>query len=355
MRALILREFGGPDVLLLESVPRPTPLAHEVLIEVATVAVNRQDVYTLAGRANVAQLALPHIAGNDPAGTVAEVGSAVTTLSVGDSVVVKPAIACGTCDWCQGGEEASCARLESVGVHRWGGFAEYVAVPASNVFPIPARVTFAEATALAQSAPVALHMLRERAQLAASDVVLVTSAAGAIGSSAVQLAKLADATVIAAAGGGERAEYARSLGADHVIDYRAEPEFASTVRGLAPSGVSVYIESAGNPPVWSEALKTLGRRARVVVCGSHAGPVVEVDLNWLLRTRVSILGSSGSTAAGFAEVLDHAGAGRLRANVDSIRPVAEFRSAFERILTRGNRGKVILELREGSASQPGRR
>lgn len=352
MSALLMDGFGGPDVLKAGTVPRPIPGDGEVLVRVATVGVNRQDTYTLSGRANIKELKLPHIPGNDPAGVIVATGRGVSADRIGERIVVKPAIACGTCDVCRAGEDSACARLESIGVHRPGGFAEYVVVPDRNALLIPASIDFASATALSQSGPVALHMLRDRALTSSDDIVLVTSAAGAIGAAAVQIARTLGATVIAAARGPERTEFVRNLGIDHVIDYEATPDFAARVREIAPDGVSVYVESAGAPAIWSQALKSLGRGARVVVCGSHAGPIVEIDLNWLFRMRVSIIGSSGSTLESFHDALALAAAGDLRPNIDSIRPLAEARSGFDRIIERQNRGKVVLRVADDDAVLP---
>ncbi len=292
-------------------------------------------------------MSLPLVLGNDPAGTVVEVGALVTELGPGDRVVVKPQVGCGMCRACTSGEDDACLQLRSVGLHRNGGFAEYVAVPARNVFRIPDRLAFAEATALSQSFPVALQMLRERGGVHEGDTVLVTRAAGAIGSAAVQIARILGARVIAAAGGEEHVEFARTLGAEAVIDYRAEPAFGELVRERFPGGTSVYVESAADPAVWSEALSTVGRRGRVLVCGAHAGPVVDVNLSWLFRSRVSIIGSSGSRRSVFADTIQLAANVDLIANIDSIRPLADVRSAFDRLMAGKNRGKIIMEVAGG--------
>ena len=202
---------------------------------------------------------------------VAGRGSEVSTLEVGRRVVVKPPIACGICHSCERGEDDSCPSLHNVGVHRWGGHAEYVTVPERSVFPIADSLGHAQATALAHSFPVAEQMFT-RVGLTGDDVVLVTGASGAIGFAGVQLATLAGAVVIGAAGSPDRASQAAAAGADATIDYTAEPEFSDSVREIAPEGVTVYLEPASNPTVWNEALKTLRNRARVVVmriaCGT---------------------------------------------------------------------------------------
>jgi len=354
MRAIVLTGLGGPDKLESVVLPRPEPGPDEVLIEVRTVATNRQDVYTMSGWANRrAPLPMPHVMGIDPAGVVAAVGADVADLVPGDRVVVKPSISCGDCTFCRQGEDDACENLENVGVHRPGGMADYVPVPQRNVFRIPANISYAEATAISHSFPVALTMIRDRARVTADDTVLVTSASGAVGSAAVQLARIAGARVIAAAGGADRAAYARAIGASAVINYRANPAFGDEVLELAPDGVTVYVETAGNPVVWKEALRTLARRGRIAVCGSHGGPIVELDLTWLFRTRATIVGSSGSSLAAYRQVLELAADGRLQPNIHAVLPLDQVRDAFATLLERGNRGKVILEV-STDRQRPGR-
>jgi NADPH:quinone reductase-like Zn-dependent oxidoreductase len=194
---------------------------------------------------------------------------------------------------------------------------------------------------MAHSFPVALQML-ERVALTEDDVVLVVGASGAIGSAAVQLAKGRGAFVIGAASSPQRAAKVAGLGADVTIDYGSTPRFAAEIARTAPDGVSVYIDPVSNPAVWAEALKTLRIRGRVAVCGSHGGPIVEIDNNWLFRTRVTIIGSSGSTQRGMRQILDLAAAGQIVPNIDSIRPLADIRSAYDRLLARRNLGKIVL-------------
>jgi len=350
MRAVALTAFGGPQHLAMVELPVPAPASGEVLIRVHTVAANRQDTFTMVGRAQARHpVPLPHVLGIDPAGVVVAAGTEVDGLAVGDRVVVKPSIACGLCATCLAGEDEACPAAVNVGVHRQGGMAEYVAVPAKNAFLIPDALDFAEATAIAHSFPVALQMIRDRAGLRAGETVLVTSAAGAIGSASVQIAKLLGARVVAAAGGEDRLAYVRTLGPDALVDYRANPSFGPAVRAAATAGIDLYVESAGDPAIWREALSTLARSGRAVVCGSHAGGAVELDLNWLFRMRVSILGASGSSVRVMGEVLDLAAAGRLKPNIHAVLPLERAREAFGILLARDNRGKIVLEVTPSDA------
>ena len=343
MRAMAIMAVGGPQAIIETQVPVPAPAQDEVLIRVRTVAVNHQDLFTMSGRAHKANLAFPHVMGIDPSGVIVALGSSVTTLQIGQRVAVKPPIACGACDFCASGADDSCRYLHNVGVHRWGGHSEFVAVPQQSVFPIAEQLGHAEATAVAHSFPVAQQMF-DRVGLTADDTVLVAGASGAVGSAAVQLAKLSGAFVIGAAGSPDRASRASAAGADVTIDYTAEPAFSGRVREVAPEGVTVYLEPASNPRVWNEALKTLRNRARVVVCGSHAGPVVELNNNWLFRSRVAIFGSSGSTRVGMRRSLDLAASGEIRPLIDSVRPLSRIREAYADLKSRRSIGKVVLRV-----------
>jgi NADPH:quinone reductase-like Zn-dependent oxidoreductase len=347
MRAMAISELGGPQHLVEQEMPVPEPGVGEVLIRVATVAANRQDLVTMSGRFPDPDLRLPHVPGLDPAGTVAAVGPGVADRSVGERVIVKPPIGCGGCDPCRAGEDDACERLRSVGVHRQGGLAEYVAVPARAAFPIPAGVDVVAATAAAHAFPVALTLL-DRVGATGADRVLVSGAAGALGSAAVQLARLRGARVVAIVGSDDGAAWLRSLpdalAPSAVVDYGAVDDVAAAVRQAEPSGISLHIETAADPLVWPGALRTLARRARVAVIGAHAGPVVEVDLNWLFRQRVSIIGCSGSTMAAFREAMRLLGEGAYVPRIDSVMPLSEARAAFARLTARQNRGKVVLRV-----------
>lgn len=346
MRAMALTAIGGPEHIAELEFPLPPLRGDEVLIRVHTVAANHQDVFTMTGRARNAEPTLPHIMGIDPSGVVSRVGPGVRRLTPGQRVVVKPAISCGECRLCAAGIDDSCLDLRNVGVHRPGGHAEYVAVPERNVFTIPAELGYESATAVAHSFPVALQML-ERVEAGEDDVVLVTGAGGAIGSAAVQLAKSRGSFVIGAAGSVARTQVAEEMGANVTVDYGSEPAFSKRVRSIAPDRVSVYVEPASDPSIWKEALATLGSRARVVVCGAHAGPVVELDNSWLFRSRVAIYGSSGSTLRGMKTVLELAAAGRITPNIDSVRPIREIRDAYEDLILRRNVGKSVLSVIDG--------
>jgi NADPH:quinone reductase-like Zn-dependent oxidoreductase len=347
MRAFALTEVGSPERIAACELDVPRPADDEVLIRVATVAVNRQDVNLIVGRIPHSQLVFPHVLGLDPAGVVVASGAHVRSVDVGDRVVVRPPITCGDCDPCRVGEDDACEHIRSVGIHRPGGMAEFVAVPERNVTRIPDGLTDAEATASAHSFPVALTLLR-KVQVQRGDVVLVSGAAGAVGSAAAQLATSLGASVVAAVGDEQGATWLRALPSavapEMVLDYGRDPAFAQSVRARFASGVDVYVETASDPAIWAEALRTMARRGRIAVIGSHAGPTVELNTNWLFRERISILGCSGSTNASFHESLALAGEGRIVPNIDSVMPWGDVTAAYRRLMNRENHGKIVLRV-----------
>ena len=174
MRAIVVREYGGPDVLRLEDVARPEPGPGEVLVEVRAVTVNRTRDLTIANGVPNVPAALPLVPGLDPAGKVAALGPGVTEFTAGDRVVVCSRRVCGDCRDCRRGNDGDCANTTHVGIHR---YAEYVAVPAASCILIPAGVDAAKAAVLVRHFPTAFQLLDDKAGLAPGEWVLVMGAA----------------------------------------------------------------------------------------------------------------------------------------------------------------------------------
>src|SRR6266581_4013758 len=234
MKAIVIREFGPPDVMRLEEVPTPEPEAGEVLIEVRAVSVNRTlDLVVRAG-AYAVPVKLPHVLGVDPSGVVAAVGPGASARKRGDRVVtlqfVRP--------------PAVNSFPVILGLHVWGGYAQYVKVPVACTHPVPDGVDFPVATAVARHAPVAFSMLRDIAGLKSGDWVLVMGASGGLGSAGIQVAKYLGAKVIAAAGADERVKAAVALGADAGINYRAQSLTGEAMRITEKRGVEVALSAA---------------------------------------------------------------------------------------------------------------
>ena len=344
MQAIAMGGIGGTEVLTKGEVPYPDLGPQEVLVKVGTVGVNHLDLATMRGEGLARNVRTGHIPGIDPAGTLVEVGVGVSDHRVGERVVVRPVVSCGCCRWCVDGKDDSCEEMVFVGIHRQGGFAEFVAVPESNVHAIPGNVEFAAASAFSHSFPVALQMLREWAQVCEDDTVLVTGAAGAVGTAAVQIAKYFGARVIAVTGSSDRADWCLTLDADLAIDYGTMPQFAEQILEFSPTGVDVCIETTGSADLWKQLSAVAAKRSRVVGCGGHVSGQVPLDLFWLFRNRVTVMGSAASTNAAFADALAMFAEEEMVAPVHRIVPFTEFQDAFDLLGERDRIGKVVLEV-----------
>ena len=276
MKAIRFHEYGGTDVLRFEDVPQPEPAPGEVVVRVRAAAVNHLDLDLRSGTSRIS-LVLPHTPGMEFAGEVALVGDGVVGVSPGDRTVAFYQAGCGKCRFCLAGEDSLCPASRLLGVQLPGGYAEYAAVEAARLRPLPDGLSYPEAASFQVAMGAAWHALIGRAGLRRGETVFVSAAGSGVGTAAIQIARLAGARVIAAATGEEKLERARALGADVALDYRTR-DFAEAVRAeTGGEGVDVAIEHVGGA-VFGEALECLGPSGRIVVLGGHAGEVVPLDL-----------------------------------------------------------------------------
>ena len=330
MKAVVMHEFGGPEVLRVEEVPTPVPGPGEVLVKVHAVSVNRTlDLVVRAGTYAVT-VALPHILGVDPSGEIVALGEGVVDRRVGQRVVALP--------WRDGAE----GPFQMVGVHRPGGYADYVVLPAHALAPIPDGLGFAEATVVTRHAPQAFNLLRDRAQLKPGETVLIMGAAGGLGSAGIQVAKLMGVTVIAAAGSPERAAACLAIGADHAVDYRGEDLTEAVLALTGGRGVDVVFENIADPDLFPRAFLSLARHGRLVTAGSHGGGRVMLDVKRLYLYQIAVMGSLGSRYEDVVSSLQAAADGRFRVLVEDVLPLERVVEAHERVAARDGIGKIIL-------------
>ena len=333
MKAIVIREFGPPNVLRYEEVPTPEPGPGEVLIEVHAVSVNRTlDTVVRAGK-YARRVTLPLIPGVDPSGVVTKLGPGVTERKVGDRVTVQLRI----------GPEAGADSIRTLGAHAWGGYAQYVCALASRTAIVPDQLDFATATVVSRHAPTAFHLLRDRAGLKAGEWVLVMGAAGGLGSAGIQVAKYLGAKVIGAAGADERVKIGLDLGADAGVNYRSQDLTIEAMRITEGKGVNVVFENIGDPELFPKALASMARRGRLVTAGGHAGGIVPLDVNRLYQNHLTIIGATGETPEDVAMSLQAAAEGKFKGLIDRIMPLSKAIEAHEWVETRRGIGKVILD------------
>ncbi|HRK65747.1 MAG TPA: zinc-binding dehydrogenase, partial [Terricaulis sp.] len=269
MRAIVMRSFGGPDVLRLEEFPPPQAGPGEVVFQVHAVSVNRTlDLVVRAGDYPF-EIKLPHILGSDPSGVITAIGPGVTDRKVGDRVVSIP--------W----RTQPVGPLDSLGMQHLGGYAEYTKLPAASTVLVPDGLDFATATVVTRHAPAAFNLLRDRAQVQSGEWVLVMGAAGGLGSAGVQVAKHLGAKVIAAAGAPERVQAALDLGTDYGVDYRAQDLTEEVLRITEGRGVEVVFENIADPVLFPKAFMSIARHGRLVTAGSHGGGDVNLNVKRL--------------------------------------------------------------------------
>ncbi|WP_434740038.1 alcohol dehydrogenase catalytic domain-containing protein [Micromonospora sp. SH-82] len=338
MRAMVQTGFGGPEVLSLRDLPDPEPAAGEVVVEVHAAALNHLDL--IQRRVGVLPgFALPHVGGMDVAGHVVAVGTDVTTVRAGQRVVVDPTVGCGGCPSCTAGHPGHCPDLRVVGGSRPGGFAEYVAVPAAVVHPVPDHVDLADAAALPTAWSVAWQSVHRVGRVQPGEWVLVHAAASAVSIAAVQLAHRAGARVVGVARNEAKRALAADLGAELVIGLDADT--APTVREHTAGGVDVVIDHVG-AATWPCSLASLRTGGRLVLLGNTSGDRVELSLSEVYHRGLQLLGTGAYAPADFAAMLDSYFTGGLRVPRAAEYPLAELPQAHARQDAGDLLGKILV-------------
>src|SRR5580700_5575871 len=335
MKAMVLREHGGPEKLVLErDFPDPRPGPSDVVVRVRACSLNYHDVFTRRGMPGI-RIAMPAIMGLDVAGEIAALGHGVSGWKVGDRVLGDPI------NRVEGG-------LTGETVH--GGLAEYCRLRAHQLVKIPDGVSFEEAAALPCAYGTARRMMFANGRVTAGEKVLILGASGGVGVCCSQLAKLAGATVIAATGSAEKAARLQALGADHVINY-AEQDFVQAVYGLhgkparrgagSENGVDVVVNYTGGD-TWTRSLRVLRVGGRLLTCGATAGYDPPEDIRFIWTFELQILGSNGWACDDIIALLDLVRDGHLEAVVDETFSLERAAEALARLENRDVFGKLVI-------------
>ncbi len=340
MKALCFHEHGGPDVLVRDTVSNPKPAAGEVLLRVKACAINHLDVWVRRGWPGL-DLKKPHWGGSDIAGEIVELGAGIEDWKVGQRVVVYPGVNRFEDEYTRNGEPSMSPGYRILGEHMPGGFAEYAAVPAGNLVAMPDDLDFPTAAAPLLVTLTAWRMLIHRAKLRAGESVLVVGAGGGVNSMAIQIAKLAGATVYAVASNAEKGAAAARIGADAILDRSRVDWGRELFKMTGKRGVDVIVDNVGAATI-NTSMKALARGGRIVIVGNTSGPMVEIDLRYIFSKQISLIGSTMGSRQDFGEILPMLWSGRLKTMVDRVMPLSEGREAFER-LERGDAfGKIVL-------------
>lgn len=324
MRAIVLEEAGGPEVLRMQEVPAPAPGPEEVLVTLRSTAVNRADLLQRMGL--YPGPPMPYeIPGLEFAGTVTEVGTRVSELEVGDAVM---------------------------GIANGGCYAEQVAVHERQAMRVPAGMDLADAGAFPEVFLTAWDALVRQGGLTSGRWALVHAGASGVGTAAIQIVKALGARVAVTASRAKH-EVCRSLGADLVIDYRSEDFVERVAEATDSSGADVILDVVGGDylPRNVAALRTDGR---IIQVGVLAGRPVPFDVGTLMRKRATLTGTTlrarpieskiAITREFAAQMLPHAAAGRLAPVIDSRYLLSDAAAAHAHMEANANAGKLVLEV-----------
>ncbi|WP_106392582.1 zinc-binding dehydrogenase [Enhygromyxa salina] len=344
MNAVILGEHGGPEVLELAELPAPRPEPGQVVVQIHACALNRLDIWVRKGLPNL-RLDYPHVLGSDIAGVVREVGESVDAKLVGREVVLNPGLSCGRCEQCLSGWDNLCPRYHILGESCRGGYAEQIAVPATNLVDKPACLSMVEAAAFPLTFLTAWQMLVVRGRIEPGETVLIHAAGSGVGSAGLQIAKLHGARVIALASTDAKLDKARELGADACVRSSDEdwPKQVRALPGVGRRGVDLVFEHVGES-TWEHSIKLCRKGGRVVTCGASSGWDARTDLRHVFFRQIQILGSTMGSKASMFRIAQLIGEGALRPIVDRVFPLAEAAQAQRYLDRREQFGKVVLEI-----------
>ncbi len=340
MHAAVVESFGQP--LVITSLPEPEPARDEVVVRVERVAVNRTlDVEVHQSGAGWG-VAPPLVTGADPAGIIEEVGSDVTQFHPGDRVAVFPFLFDDHCPWCRQGQHSACDQFGVLGVHRLGGDAQRLSIPARNCFRLPDTVSFDHAAAASLTYGVAVELLIRRAQIKAGETILIWGGAGGEGSAAIDISQGLGARIIAVGSSPERLAFCRELGADETINRRTDAVAEAIGDMTHGRGVDVVLENIGQDS-WQTSLGALGREGRLVTSGVVTGAQAAIDIRALYRKHVGLWFSAGFGLPVFSSVIEGLASGRYHPAVTKVARLAEADQAQSLIVSNHAMGRILLD------------
>jgi NADPH:quinone reductase-like Zn-dependent oxidoreductase len=330
VRAVRIHEDGGPEVLVEEEVEDPVAGPGEVLVRLRASALNHLDVWIRKGLPSVPK---PRILGADGAGVVATLGDGGTGFEPGERVVINP------------GVEAGDGTIHVIGEHGDGTNAQLIAVPATNVHPIPDGLSFEEAAAFPLVFETAYRMLVTRAHVQPGEWVLLWGIGSGVSTAGLAIAKALGARTIVTSSSDAKLERARELGADATVNHADGDVKAAVREATGGRGADVVVEHVGEAP-WRTSLDVAAREGRIAVCGATTGPNPPAALHRVWWKQLTILGSTMGTNADFAGAYDLVASGRARPVVDEVLPLDRIRDAHARLEAGEQLGKIVLTIPE---------
>ena len=345
MKAIRIHEHGGVEKLRYEEAPEPKLMAPtDVIVKLKAAAVNRSDLCIRRGLKGTG-ITLPHILGGDGAGIVMQAGDLVSHIREGEAVCFYPAEGCGRCEFCMTDREFLCIQLRVLGEHENGTYAEYVRLPARNCFPIPAGLSFDEAAAFPLVYIAVWRMLVTNAELKPGEHVLILGIGGGVATAALQVAAQMGTHIIVTSSSDDKLATAKTLGADHGINYR-NTDFPIEVRRVTGKrGVDVAVNCIGGDS-WARSLASLAKGGRLVSCGAVAGPSPQTDIRRIFWNHLRVFGSTLGTRGEFKQLLNFMERSQVKPVIDQVLPLKEASIGHRRLEEGKQFGKIVLQMDE---------
>ncbi|TXT36489.1 MAG: alcohol dehydrogenase [Comamonadaceae bacterium] len=342
MKAAFITGHGGNEVVEVRTCEPAVRQPGEVLIRVEAATLNQVDLYMRNSGAGITHR-LPQIMGLDAAGVIEEVDASETMLKLGQSVAVHPGITCGRCEFCQRGEGVLCTKMQLLGEHRDGTFAQWISVPAQNVFPMPQGLSFAQAAAMGVNYLTAWRMLFTKAQIKPWETALIFGIGGGVSLAAMQIAKAIGVKVIVTSREDSKLQRALAMGAEYGINSQTQDVAKAVLSYTGGRGVDVVIENVGEA-VWPMAMKSLVRGGRLVTCGATTGDQPPADLRRIFIRQLQILGSTHGDFSEFRALLSFVEKSEIAPVIDSEFPLDRIHDALTRLESGQQFGKIALNL-----------
>lgn len=345
----MIRAAGPAEALQLETVPDPAPAPAQIVVQVAHCGVCFHDVVVRNGTLK-AGIRLPLIPGHEVAGRVVATGRDVRGIAVGDRVATtQRAHVCGACRYCRGGREPLCAEAQFLGdAGLNGGYAEYLAIDADGVVPVPDGVDLRQASIAACAIGTAYHAVVAIGRVRPGDRVLVTGASGGVGLHAVQIARAAGAVVLAASSSPARAGALREAGAAYLVLHNRGEDFSAEVRDLtAGEGVDIVIDTVGTP-VFQPTRRSLARGGRWVMVGQLNGDFVPFNPAQLFLKGIDLLSATSVTRHELRQCLGMIADGAIRPMLDAELPLDQAAAAHRLVEAGSPLGRLTLSVGGGA-------
>lgn len=341
MKAAYYDKHGSYENIKIGEFPVPEINDNEVLVRIKAFSLNHLDIWVMEGKYPV-EIPMPHIFASDASGIVERIGKYVKNVKEGDKVIVYPGLSCGHCEKCISGRDNECVEYRLLGTVENGVSAEYVKVPYQNVYKLPEGLSFEEGASIGIVYTTMWHSIVTRGKIKQGDTILVHGGGSGVGMAGIQIAKLFNAKVITTVGYDWKAEKAKEIGADFVINYNKEDFFEKVKEITNGNMCDIVVDHIGSA-TFEKSLDCGKKGSRIITFGTTTGSDVKINLRKIFGKNQTIHGVYMGTKG---EVFDYLKLfpDKLKPVIDSIFEIEDIKKAYEKLLSRDFFGKIVVRV-----------